>query len=282
MRIIDFISDVHLDFYFDVENRQQIFANMFANQKGTDLIICGDLFVGLSNHDQMIKHREHINLLDQFFKVANNRYQNVYFVMGNHDYWGGWLQDGEKEVEKILKDRAIVLHNSYVKVEDVLMWGSTMWTNVSNPIDYLRIQQTMGDYRATYVNKDQKRLITVDDTNLQNAKSFNSLKDLLEITDKNVVVISHHCPSYGSQVKLDKHDRRLDCGFYNKFDNFIINHQDRLKVWLHGHAHNAVQYNIDKVQVASNPFGYYLVERKSEDVFSIKSILIYDNQVKLL
>jgi hypothetical protein len=73
--------------------------------------------------------------------------------------------------------------------------------------------------------------------------------------DKPVVVITHMAPSFMSVNEKYLHDTVTNGGYASDMSEFILDH-DNIKVWVHGHMHNPVDYMIGDTRVLANPRGY--------------------------
>ena len=77
-----------------------------------------------------------------------------------------------------------------------------------------------------------------------------------------LVVVSHHAPSARSLMSNSTAED-METFAFQQTDPFYASHLDYLmlgedapKVWIHGHTHISVSYQIGKTQVRSNPKGY--------------------------
>ena len=87
-------------------------------------------------------------------------------------------------------------------------------------------------------------------------KSKAYLKTILEMNrDKPVVVITHMAPSFKSVNQKYLHETTTNGGYASDMSEFILDH-DNIKVWVHGHMHDPVDYKIGETRILSNPRGY--------------------------
>jgi hypothetical protein len=81
-------------------------------------------------------------------------------------------------------------------------------------------------------------------------------KTVLELNrDKPFVIITHHGPSFQSVNEKYVHDKTMNGGYASNLDEFVLDHEN-IKVWVHGHMHDPVDYLIGTTRVLSNPRGY--------------------------
>ena len=57
-------------------------------------------------------------------------------------------------------------------------------------------------------------------------------------------------------------DPDLQSAYMNNLDDFILEHQSNLKLWIHGHLHSSADYMIGKTRVVCNPRGRGSAEEK--------------------
>jgi hypothetical protein len=69
------------------------------------------------------------------------------------------------------------------------------------------------------------------------------------------IVVGHHAPSSISVADWYKGDTVMNGAFRSELDEFIMD-RPQIKLWVHGHMHNASDYMIDETRVVCNPRGY--------------------------
>jgi Icc-related predicted phosphoesterase len=78
---------------------------------------------------------------------------------------------------------------------------------------------------------------------------------LSEHRDKPFVVITHHAPSFVSVPEYYKHDHLMNGGYASDLSEDILDNEN-IKVWVHGHMHDPVDYKIGETRILANPRGY--------------------------
>jgi Icc-related predicted phosphoesterase len=78
---------------------------------------------------------------------------------------------------------------------------------------------------------------------------------LEEKRDVPVVVITHMAPSFQSVNQKFKHETTTNGGYASELSEFILDHPN-IKVWVHGHMHDPVDYKIGDTRILANPRGY--------------------------
>jgi Icc-related predicted phosphoesterase len=73
--------------------------------------------------------------------------------------------------------------------------------------------------------------------------------------DKKFVVVGHHTPSHFSVHPKYAHDTLMNGGYHSDLIDFIMD-RPQIKLWTHGHTHEAFDYMIKGTRVVCNPRGY--------------------------
>ncbi len=68
------------------------------------------------------------------------------------------------------------------------------------------------------------------------------------------MVITHHAPSLRSLADSPDAGTLLDAAYANDCEDLMGG--ERVALWLHGHSHTAVDYDIEGTRVVCNPRGY--------------------------
>jgi hypothetical protein len=69
------------------------------------------------------------------------------------------------------------------------------------------------------------------------------------------VVVGHHAPSGQSVAEWFRSDTIMNGAFRSDLEEFIMD-RPQIKIWFHGHMHNASDYCIGETRVVCNPRGY--------------------------
>lgn len=229
---IDYGSDVHLDHWCNTDDYES-----FIPERNSDvLLIAGD--IATMEENNLIK-------IKRFFDVMKSRYSDIMVVLGNHDYWGSTL---ECAIEQYKKFGVTVLNNEALSLcDDVVLYGGTMWTRVTDPVMQWVVHRWMNDSR--YIDG-----YNISRLNHEYDSFMTGLAEKLECDDGKIfVVCSHHAPSYQSSHPFFRSS--ITCGYCNNDDEFIAN-QPQIKYWIHGHVHNTNDYTIENCMVKCNPRGY--------------------------
>jgi len=243
--IINIISDLHLE------------SGEFKHippKKADAVIICGDI---TGNADMSL------NWIRQNYQDYNGV---VLWVLGNHEFYHHHTLETSASyiTEQIVNDPELcefvtLLDNNYVTLGGITFVGSTLWTDFNkDDQDRQNAQRYMNDYKMiqSNVHNDHNGKIIPKDTQEKFYKNRDYINKVIS-GRKDIVVITHHAPSYKS---IDDKYKRMSYvhtnpSFASDMDGFIENNP-QIKLWCHGHTHSNMDYNIGETRVICNPRGY--------------------------
>jgi Icc-related predicted phosphoesterase len=117
----------------------------------------------------------------------------------------------------------------------------------------------MNDYKVVqnfYPAKGLYHKLTPEYTAGVHRKTKEFFKVILEGTrDKPVVVLTHMAPSFLSVNEKFKYETTTNGGYASAMEDFILDNEN-IKVWVHGHMHDPVDYMIGETRILANPRGY--------------------------
>ena len=238
---IAYISDVHLT---DVPTNETNKRIQLLNQVEADyLIMAGDI---CNNRYVMY-----------MFDKIHPKVKKIIIVKGNHEYY-----HNDINYEVVYPPHVVCLRAGKPFVDgSVAFIGDTLWTYVpGHKMSY--IERFMNDY-AVIANDDYE--LTCEDTNdLHEKQKSQLLVDCYEHPDKQIVVVTHHSPSYnGLSPKFAGHP--ANCAFHSDTIE-LFSDIENIKVWVHGHTHDEIDYKHKNIDVLCNPAGYL----RERDSFEIK------------
>lgn len=256
---IQFVSDLHLEFS-DVD---------IPNADGADvLVLAGDITVAadLDRHPDVERKMHLLPKLGPrqqsalryrgFLDRCSQQFEHVLYVAGNHEFYNGsWTHTIE-----VLRGECKHWPNIHfmeqdsVTIDGVTFVGSTLWTSLGNrdPLTAMVVKESMNDYRA--IRDETYKRITPAHTFKRHLQSLRHANDAIADAPGDVVMVTHHLPSFQS----------VD----DRFANSPINHayasdlwpfvdaRPKIKLWIHGHSHTAVDYMMGSTRVVCNPRGY--------------------------
>jgi hypothetical protein len=251
---ITLVSDLHLEFGY-----QEL-------PGGEVLILAGDICEYRTFKNEFHKTK----LVDRvpgafkaydFFYSECAKYKKVFMVMGNHEHYHHRFDKTYNDLKAILPENVTLLEKEAVEYEGVLFLGATLWTdlNKGDPITVHVIKDFMNDYKCVqnfYPEKSLYHKLTPAHTVAEHRKTLQYFKFMLEEKrDMPVVVITHMAPSFMSVNEKVKRETVTNGGYASDLSEFILDH-DNIKVWVHGHMHDGVDYKIGDTRVLANPRGY--------------------------
>jgi predicted phosphohydrolase len=195
------------------------------------------------------------NLLQNNIKMLCDKFQNVVYVLGNHEYYNSSLARVDEILGNLESEISNLtwLNDSRAIVEGVSFIGGTLW--------FPRNQTTMSN---EYLLHDFNCILDSAQIYNRHEITANFLKQNMQEND---IVVTHHLPTQKSIAPKYKGDVR-NCFFACDLDNVI--EDKKPKVWLHGHTHTACDYLYHSTRITCNPFGYIRENNPFSDSFTIE------------
>lgn len=233
------ISDIHIDY-------NKNYPKFIKDDDTQNLILAGDIG---SPYDPIFA---------EYIKEATNLYKNVYFIAGNHEYYGyslleinNKLKDYEKLYSnfKYLQQNIIDIENTNIR-----LIGCTLWSKVEdhlyyelNDFKYIKYNDTIS------LNPNISRELHKQDLSWLENELINAKND-----NKEVIVITHH----GCSNKLNGiyQNGRRKSAFATDLEYLIT---DPIKAWICGHTHQNMILHINNVPIIVNCYGYDKEEQKT-------------------
>jgi predicted phosphodiesterase len=214
------------------------------NENTQTLVLAGDICPLIDLH-----------LYESFFTDCVTRFKEVWYVYGNHEWYGA-----DFKMEENFKHRLCLLG---VLVKDGYsdgVFATTLWTNYNNdPIAEQDAFFNMSDFK---VIKNQHNKLVVSDIVTRHYRAVGLLK-----LCKPEIVITHHSPSFqGVSERFKRH--ALNPAFHSNLDELIELVQPRL--WIHGHTHDSLDYMIGQTRIICNPKGYGSENKKFSPFLTIQ------------
>jgi len=178
------------------------------------------LNAGDTHPNELMRDYFHLNVLKS----------NVFWVKGNHDYYGHSFRDAATDfpIPQTVGNLKIV--------------GATLWTDI-RPDRWFDFREYMMDYRQINgMNYDRYM------------NAHKTQHDYLFSSDADIWVI-HHLPSYQSVHEDYRHSDGNDF-FATELSYKILDMRKPPKLIVHGHTHRRLDYMIGDTRVVCNPRGY--------------------------
>ncbi|AYV85089.1 MAG: metallophosphoesterase-like protein [Satyrvirus sp.] len=202
--------------------------------------------------------------LCNFFDKISDKYEKIFYVPGNHEYYNlaklnFTKEQFDDELRKICDnyENVVLLNNQTYMLDNIKIIGSTLWSNVpATSAD--TISRYMNDY---HLIKTLNGNITVEDTNKWNKESVQFIENEI-ISAKNpcgvlTIVLTHHAPLFSDNKNYTADpiysDSPYKYGFHNDLKYLM---KKPVAVWLYGHTHYCSKFMSNNVIVATNQLGY--------------------------
>jgi len=274
MRFLRVISDVHLDWYayeftrlkYPVKDGRRLLEAEFLWQpepmpedSDTCLVLPGDIW----SSNRAFEPRNG-NPDDYWLKTVAERFKYVVLVLGNHDYWGTSLQHGIKNAQLHGLPNVHVLEQSSVVLDQWKFLGGTLWTDYNKGDGLVlgscgAIMKADHD-RIRFSTRDAwRRLRTVDLFEVhRQTRHYIGHNATRDAPGQKVMVVTHMAPSYQSVNELFRNagEAIANFAYFSDLDRFILERDDNIDLWVHGHMHLPSDYTIGKTRVLCNPKGY--------------------------
>jgi len=256
---IDYISDLHIDFWINelnvvkpkfVKQINDYVNNILPNNPGDVLIIAGDL----SHYNRHSKYA---------LKLFKNIYNNVIIVPGNHDLYLINKSQQKKynynsmnrlnDLKRICDELNVYfLDGNVININNVNFGGTGSWYDLYNDDLIIKWQNVMNDSKLIYDGIPQyvysmysspKRIPW--NTQLDWNNEYNKLKELSN--QKIDVFITH----IGLNIP---YENEYNCFYFT--DNLDLIKKSGAKIHIHGHTHENLNYVKNDIKILCNPLGY--------------------------
>lgn len=243
---VHYMSDIHLDF-----------GDMDEMPEGEVLVLAGDITAAAClapEFEDSRKARVRSATL-KFFDLARKNFDIILYVGGNHEPYGLDIDESQSLIEKHLcGDGVYYLENKSATIDGVTFLGATLWTDMK--CDEGQSERYIGlGLSDFHVISTYGRRFTTRDAVERHEQSLAFLdRELAERADQNVVVITHHAPSYqGMSKKFSK--TPVAPGFASHLEDFI-SARPQISNWLFGHTHIVKTFNVGETTLRTNCRGY--------------------------
>lgn len=265
-------SDLHLEFGDLV----------LRNEENADvLILSGDIMVAIDltylTEDPILATPRSGKAATYYRFIENccKEFKTVLYVMGNHEHYHGDFSDTLKILRKELPfDNLHILDKESVRVDDVIFFGGTLWTDMNrgDPLTLSAVAMGMNDFRC--VTNEQVgpgcRFLPEDAMNDHKMFLVKLVNCLVNNPDDKFVVVGHHAPSKQSTKPRYAREHLINGAYSSDLTEFILDNRN-IKVWTHGHTHDEFDYMIGTTRVVCNPRGYDGYEERADN-FKLKYV----------
>ena len=227
---ISYVSDIHLEHS----------PEFTLDDSGDVLILGGDIIqVGLLYRPYAQK----------FFKDISSKFTNILYILGNHEFYNGDINDVRLFKSYFKGTNITVLDNEVKIIDGIKFIGGTAWTNFHKacPLAMLHAPKTVSDFRKITNGEEQ---FSVYDW-LEKHAEFNLLlkKELSEGTN---IVCSHHSPHYETLSEKYKENHNANGCYVSDLTSYM----DNIKYWFYGHMHEGLDVTFGDCKILTNPRCY--------------------------
>ncbi len=188
----------------------------------------------------------------------------IIYVLGNHEFYNHDISIIH-EIKEAAPENIHVLNDDAVEIEGIRFLGCTLWTDFllfGLTEQYFAVHNAKKNMADFEVIKNEGRRFSPDDSIRLHEKSRDWLEGMLSIPFiGKTVVVTHHLPSFKSVHSRFKKNI-LSPAFASDLDELM--NEERVALWIHGHTHDAHDYQLNGVRVVCNPRGYFGYERTNE------------------
>jgi hypothetical protein len=180
----------------------------------------------------------------------------VIYVLGNHEFYSHTIAGLLKAVAiETQTGNVHLLENQSVQIGDFTFLGCCLWTDFKLWPDaaaaMLAAGQSVPDFR--FIKTETGRFRPEDAVKLHQSSLYWLKEQLRKCNRQKTVVVTHHAPS---GMSLPPHHARsiTDAAFASALDGLIV--ESGVPLWVHGHTHYSVDYQIGGTRIFSNQRGY--------------------------
>lgn len=182
----------------------------------------------------------------------------VLFVAGNHEYYGGNVQQVNQQLAQISNPKLHFLNNEAIIIDGVRFLGCTLWTDFQlfgNAVQaMLAAELSMNDFaNISFRDEAGKRKLKPEDALALHQQSRAWLEgELNKPFAGPTVVITHHAPHPNSLLPNLEQDI-LSAAYVSDLSGLM----GKAQLWIHGHTHSSWDYEVNGTRVICNPRGYH-------------------------
>ncbi len=189
-----------------------------------------------------------------FIDWLSDHFQAVYWLPGNHEYYGSEIPPTLSLFEKI-RSNFFLVNNQQVSYKECTLVFSTLWSKISPQYEWT-IQRSLADFRAISLNG---RSLTPSGFNGLHESCRSFLESSLLSASGGpghgpTIVITHHVPTlmnYPGQYRNSPLTEAFAVELFELVENSGAGH------WLYGHHHSHIPaFTIGRTELITNQLGY--------------------------
>ncbi len=180
----------------------------------------------------------------------------IIVVLGNHEYYQGVYPDDLQKYKKSLDIAGLsnvhLLERESIIIDGIRFVGATLWTDFAKGKQKLACEKGMAFSYEIKESNGKNLSATRIEIDHQNTVAW--LEDEFAHHCKEpTIVVTHHAPSFRSNHPFFAGSPIVG-GFCSDMDHLI--EKWKPVVWIHGHVHDPMQYQIGKTWILCNPWGH--------------------------
>lgn len=232
---IQYCSDLHLEF----DHNNKYLSKTPLSVSGEILILAGDI---VPLHDEFFS--------DLFFRFISEKYRQVFWVPGNHEFYHKDLTEFRSSYNIRLSSNINIVNNIELEFGNIHFVFSTLWSEISSSNEKT-IEQSVSDFDCISIN-DKK--IRAADINKLHSDSLAFIKQSLIYPPIKSVVVTHHVPS--ALCNSSTHNLSpINEAFCVELTDYI--QTCNANFWIYGHSHfNRNPLYIGNTILLTNQLGY--------------------------
>lgn len=178
-------------------------------------------------------------------------FREVIWLPGNHEYYGGALDDAPFVLDEPLKPNLRRVNNRVLHYPGMRLLLTTLWTAIGQ-LDEGLMRRRVGDYEAIRYGKG---LLLPAHSTRYHEQCLQGLKtELAKPFDGATVVVSHHVPTRVN-YPAEFEGSSLNDAFSVELRELIEGSD--IAAWVHGHHHrNTPAFNLGRTRILTNQLGY--------------------------
>jgi predicted MPP superfamily phosphohydrolase len=233
---VQYCSDLHLEFR---ENENFLKRNPLK-AVGNILLLAGDIvpFATQKKHDW-------------FFDLISDQFEMVYWIPGNHEYYGYNLAKKCGTFHEEIRKNVFLINNAVATYQDLRLIFSTLWTEIG-PANEEEIRLAMSDFHTIRYEGGRFRPTHY---NLLHQESREFLSGALKQTHPGkTLVITHHVPTFLNYPEKYRGDALNEAFAVELFD---LIEPSGVDYWIYGHHHQYIpEFEIGRTRLVTNQLGY--------------------------
>jgi hypothetical protein len=246
---IQYVSDIHLEFH-DKHNTGSLQPDIFVKPVAPYLALVGD--IGIPD----------LAAYAVFLKWCSQRWNHVFLVAGNHEYYNVRCpvktpMEFKREKIRSICDGLPNVHfldcsSYYVAEHNVRVLGCTLWSDIPDCLAN-KVVTYMNDTRQIFYQKDVPFSPWIfSETHAKEKQWLNQEIHKCELTNEKCLVLTHYMPSY-SLIAEKYQGHFLNACFASQCEDLL---RPPVVGWISGHTHTGMKRMIHGIPCVLNPYGY--------------------------